>query len=146
MKKVIKYIVLFLVFGVTYYFIETLYAGKSSATSIVMGGIGGILISFINIFYSHDTPKWKQITLTAFAMIFIELITGLILKTFGVRLWDYSNRFMNVEGVICMQYSLYWLILSPLAIGLDDFMEWTYFGGQKPDGFINYVKKLASGH
>jgi uncharacterized membrane protein len=142
MKKLIKYMVLFLVFGVTYYFIETLYSGSSSTTSIIMGGIGGILISFINIFYSHDTAKWKQITLTALAMIFIEMVTGLILKQFGIIIWDYTGMFMNVEGVICLQYSLYWLVLSPIAIQLDDLIEWTYFGGQKPDGLIDYFRKL----
>ena len=136
--------VLFLVFGVTYYFIETLYAGHSSTTSLVMGGIGGILISFINIFYSYDTPKWKQITLTTFTMIFIEMSTGLILKSLGIRLWDYSGKFMNVEGVICLQYSLYWLLLSPIAIELDDLIEWTYLGAQKPDGAVDYVNKLFS--
>lgn len=136
--------VLFLIFGVTYYFIEILYAGHSSTTSLVMGGIGGILISFINIFYSYDTPKWKQITLTTFTMIFIEMTTGLMLKSLGIRLWDYSGKFMNVEGVVCLQYSLYWLLLSPIAIQLDDLIEWTYFGAQKPDGVVDYVNKLFS--
>ena len=132
MKKLIKYMVLFLIFGIAYYFVEILYCGHSSTTSICMGGVGGILISLINKYYSYDTPIWKQISLTAFTIIFIELITGLILKSFGIKLWDYSNRFMNVEGVICLQYSLYWLFLSPIAIYLDDLIEWAYFGGQKP--------------
>lgn len=145
MKKVIKYLVIFLIFGVIYYFIETLYAGSSSTTSLIMGGIGGILISFINRFYEYDMSKWKQITLTALLMIFIEMSTGLILKKFGIRLWDYSGRFMNVEGVICLQYALYWLVLSPLGIELDDYIEWVYFEGQKPDGIMEYVKKIFEG-
>ena len=145
MKKLIKYLTIFLIFGVVYYFIEISYSGDSSAVSVFMGGVGGIFISFINKFYSYDTPKWKQITLTAFIIIFIEMLTGLILKVFGIKLWDYSHNFMNVEGVICLRYSLYWLILSPIAIEFDDLIEWTYFGGEKPDGIKEFVKKLIKG-
>ena len=145
MKKFIKYIVIFLIFGITYYFIETLYSGHSSTTSIIMGGLGGILISFVNLAYSYNTPKWKQITLTAFLMIFIELVTGLILKNFGIELWTYSGKFMNVEGIICLQYSLYWIFLSGIGIQLDDLLEYVYFDGQRPDGLVDYIKKLFTG-
>ena len=110
-----------------------------------MGGIGGLLISLINLYYSYETPKWKQITLTTFVMIFIELFSGLLLRAFGFSFWDYSDRFMNVEGLICLRYSLYWLFLSPVAIELDDLLEWTYFDAQKPDGIVDYIKKLISG-
>ena len=146
MKKLIKYIVLFLVFGVTYYLIEVVFNGHSNWSSIIMGGVGGILISLINFYYSYDTPKWKQITLTTFVMIFIELSSGLLLRALGFEFWDYSHRFLNVEGLICLRYSLYWLVLSPIAIELDDLIEWTYFGGHKPDGLVDYTKKLVSGH
>ena len=145
MKKFIKYMVLFLVFGVIYYFIEVLFSGHSNWSSLIMGGIGGILISLINKYYSYDTPKWKQITLTTLIMIFIELFSGLILKALGFQFWDYSERFMNVEGLICLRYSLYWLFLSPIAIELDDLIEWIYFGEHKPDGFVDYIKKLVTG-
>lgn len=145
MKKLIKYIVLFLVFGLTYYFIEVVFNGHSNWSSIIMGGIGGILISFINIYYSIDTPKWKQITITTLVMIFIELTSGMLLRALGFEFWNYSNRFLNVEGLICLRYSLYWLILSTLAIQLDDFLEWIYFGGKRPDGLAAYVRKLISG-
>jgi len=145
LKKLIKCMVLFLVFGVIYYFIEIIFNGHSNWSSIIMGGIGGILISIINLFYSHDTPKWKQITLTTFIMIFIELFSGLLLRAMGFNFWNYSNKFMNVEGLICLQYSLYWLLLSPIAIQLDDYIEWIYFGGDKPDGLVDYTSKLITG-
>ena len=137
--------ILFLVFGLAYYYIEVLFSGHSNWSSIIMGGIGGLLISLINLYYSYETPKWKQITLTTFVMIFIELFSGLLLRAFGFSFWDYSDRFMNVEGLICLRYSLYWLFLSPVAIELDDLLEWTYFDAQKPDGIVDYIKKLISG-
>lgn len=146
MKKLIKFMVLFLVFGITYYFIEVVFNGHSNWSSIVMGGIGGILISIINIYYSYDTSKWKQITLTTLIMIFIELTSGLLLRALGFEFWNYSNRFLNVDGLICLKNSLFWLFLSPIAIQLDDLIEWIYFGGHKPDGLVGYIKKLVSGN
>lgn len=145
MKKLIKYIVLFLIFGIAYYFVEVNFSGYSNWSSIIMGGIGGLLISLVNQFYSYNTPKWKQISLTTFVMIAIELLSGLILRAIGFKFWDYSNRFMNVEGLICLRYSLYWLFLSPIALQLDDFIEYVYFNKEKPDGMVKYFTKLVTG-
>ena len=144
-KQLIKYITIFLIFSVAYYFIEKIFSGSSNWSSLLMGGIGGILISFINYFYYYSTPKWKQISLTTFIMIFIELVGGLILRAFGFEFWNYSGRFMSVEGLICFRYSVYWLGLSIVALNLEDYIDYIYFNGDKPDRLIVYVKKLVSG-
>jgi uncharacterized membrane protein len=42
-------------------------------------------------------------------MTLIELVGGLIaVKYFRVRLWDYSEEWMNFQGVICPKFSLIW--------------------------------------
>lgn len=39
----------------------------------------------------------------------IEYITGaIILKITGKRLWDYSNKKANLNGYICIEYSIFW--------------------------------------
>lgn len=39
----------------------------------------------------------------------IELITGSIfVNWFHIRLWDYSDRFLNFKGIICPLFSLFW--------------------------------------
>ncbi len=46
---------------------------------------------------------------------FLELMTGLFLhRYFKIRLWDYSNRFLNYRGYICLLFSIYWGILGIL--------------------------------
>jgi len=144
-RQFIKYIVIFLIFSVAYYFIEILFSGSSNWSSLIMGGIGGILISFVNYFYSFSTPKWKQISLTVMIMIFIELISGLILRAFGFEFWNYNGLFMSVEGLICFRYSIYWIGLSIIALQLEDYIDYIYFNGDKPDGLVLYIKKLFSG-
>ena len=127
MKRVIKYIAIFLIFDIAYYAIEKIFSGNSNWSSLIMGGIGGLLFSDINKYYTYETSPWKQILLATIIMIFIELFFGLILRAMGFQYWDYSDRFMNVEGLICLRYSLYWLFLSPIAIGLDDLIEYVFF-------------------
>lgn len=46
-------------------------------------------------------------------MTLIEYIAGLIfIKGFKIKLWDYSDRWGNVQGIICPLFSLCWLLVS----------------------------------
>lgn len=45
-------------------------------------------------------------------MTLIEYITGLIfIKKMNIKLWDYSNRKGNIQGIICPLFSFFWLII-----------------------------------
>ena len=47
------------------------------------------------------------------AVTCIEYIAGIIfIKGMGVTLWDYSNQWGNVDGLICPLYTLFWIILA----------------------------------
>ena len=49
----------------------------------------------------------------AVSMTAIEYIAGLMsLKIMHVRLWDYSNQWGNIQGLICPQFSLIWAAAS----------------------------------
>ena len=46
-------------------------------------------------------------------MTLIELIAGLIfIKGLKIKLWDYSNEFMNLAGIICPKFSVIWTVLA----------------------------------
>ena len=48
-------------------------------------------------------------------MTVIEYIAGLIfIKGMKIRLWDYSDRWGNIQGIICPLFSFFWLIVSAL--------------------------------
>ena len=57
-------------------------------------------------------PFWNKtvtILLMAVSMTLIEYIAGIIcLKLWKVRLWDYSDLWGNVQGLICPLFSLIW--------------------------------------
>ncbi|MDE6504270.1 MAG: hypothetical protein K2L42_00175 [Clostridia bacterium] len=53
------------------------------------------------------------IAIMGVAMTVIEYIAGLIfIKGMKIRLWDYSNRKGNIQGIICPLFSFFWLAVS----------------------------------
>lgn len=51
----------------------------------------------------------------ALSMTAIEYLAGILcLKWMKLRLWDYSNEWANLQGLICPKFSLYWGILSAI--------------------------------
>ena len=49
----------------------------------------------------------------AVSMTAIEYIAGLIMLKFTkVRLWDYSNEWGNIQGIICPKFSVFWAALG----------------------------------
>ncbi len=53
--------------------------------------------------------------LMAIAITALEYLVGSVMISFAhVRLWDYSECMGNIRGIICPQYSFYWMLLSAL--------------------------------
>ena len=63
-------------------------------------------------------PFWNKAALfaaMAVGMTVIEYAAGLFcLKYLKVRLWDYSNEWGNIQGIICPLFSLFWAILGAI--------------------------------
>lgn len=61
-------------------------------------------------------PFWTKVVLflaMAAAMTLIEYIAGILcLKVLKVRLWDYSDCWGNVQGIICPLFSAIWAALG----------------------------------
>lgn len=48
-------------------------------------------------------------------MTVIEYIAGLIfIRGMKIRLWDYTDRWGNIQGIVCPLFSFFWLIVSAL--------------------------------
>lgn len=53
------------------------------------------------------------IAVMALAMTLIEYLAGLIfIKGMKIKLWDYSDRAGNIQGIICPLFSFFWLLVS----------------------------------
>lgn len=63
-----------------------------------------------------ENPIWNKIVLflsMAIGMTLIEYVAGLFcLKFLKVRLWDYSDFWGNIQGIICPLFSFFWTILG----------------------------------
>lgn len=74
------------------------------------------LIASLEDFNLIQSPVLNKVVLflsMAICMTVIEYIAGIvILKTTKVRLWDYSNEWGNIQGIICPKFSLIWALLG----------------------------------
>ena len=65
-----------------------------------------------------DNPFWNEMLLflaMAICMTVIEYIAGIVcLKWGNVRLWDYTEEWGNIQGIICPKFSLIWAILGAI--------------------------------
>lgn len=133
MKNLFKYIVLFLIGGLSYYFVEILWRGYSHWSMFLLGSICFLYAGLQNEFENWDTPLWKQV-IKVDAFVFVsEFITGCIVNLWlGWNVWDYSNLPFNILGQSCPQFIILFLPLCLLAIILDDYVRWILFYEEKP--------------
>lgn len=79
-----------------------------------------ILFLIASLEQSHLFPDtfWNKALLfviAAAAMTAIEYLAGIAsLKIAKVRLWDYSDEWKNVNGIICPKFSLIWAFLGAI--------------------------------
>ena len=63
-------------------------------------------------------PLWNKVMLfaaMAVGMTLIEYVAGVFcLKFLKVRLWDYSDLWGNVQGIICPLFSFFWAVLGAM--------------------------------
>ena len=133
LNNILKYFTLFIIGGISYYFIEIIYRGYSHFSMIIVGGICFVLIGAINEFSNKEVPLLLQMILAVLIVDTIELISGIIInKVLILNVWDYSNLRFNLLGQISLRSSIAWLFLSLLAIYMDDLLRYLLFSEQIP--------------
>lgn len=74
------------------------------------------LIASLEELHIIQNPFWNKAALfliMALCMTAIEYIAGIVtLKAAKVRLWDYTNEWGNLQGIICPKFSLIWALLG----------------------------------
>lgn len=74
------------------------------------------LLASVEQFSLIKDPFWNKVALLAamaVGMTLIEYAAGVFcLKFLKVRLWDYSDRWGNVQGIICPLFSFFWAVLG----------------------------------
>lgn len=103
----------------------------------------GTYPNMYGISYSNVTPIGSidfiyvsiiAILLIGVGLTLIEYIAGLIfIKGFHIKLWDYSKLKGNIQGIICPQFCLLWLVGGAL-----------YWFGLRP--FVGYATSFLTEH
>lgn len=74
------------------------------------------LIASLEQYHLFPDAVWNKAILFAIAavlMTVIEYIAGIgCMKIAKVRLWDYSDEWKNIKGIICPKFSLIWALLG----------------------------------
>ena len=90
------------------------------------------LLSFIDVSFLESPLAQKALlfVLMELSITAMEYVGGLVfIKGMNIKLWDYSDKFGNIKGIICPEYTFYWLVLSALYYFLihPKILEWLYW-------------------
>lgn len=119
--------------GSTYCALEVIWRGYSHWTILVLAAVVFIVIGAMNEVWSWQTSLALQVVTGTALATALEFITGCIVNLWlGWDVWDYSDMSGNLMGQICPQYTLLWAVLVLVAILLDDYIRWRFFGEEKP--------------
>ncbi len=134
MDNLLKILILFFIYSFLGWMIEVAYCSITSKKIINRGFLKGpycpiygfsalsiilILNSFIDKLVNINGILFYFLVFLVSVIVssIIELITGVLIeKIFKMRLWDYSDKNFNIQGHICLEFSIYWGFLSFLLI------------------------------
>lgn len=79
-------------------------------------GIGGLILIFLGDLL-QEYGFWLKVFIFTISLTTLEFIGGWFSeKVLGVKLWDYSNHFMNLYGWVDIEHIILWLITSLLFL------------------------------
>lgn len=136
-----RILVYFIIYSFVGYIVETLFAlinynVLESRKSFLYGpfcgiyGLGAVvLILMLRYFNKNNYTLFGGGCLVGSVVEYIISFLGEIL--FDARWWDYSKRFFNINGRICLLYALFWGVLALILMKIIN---------PKVDKFIDFVK------
>ena len=121
-----KYLFIFCIFSVVGWILEVAYRsiitkrfvnpGFMTGCVVPLYGFGAVILNLICNLFNPITSNYKIIIIFILSIILLsvlEYFTGyVLLKLFNLKLWDYSDRKLNINGFICLEFSLIWGFLS----------------------------------
>lgn len=131
-KRVLKYIVLFITFSALYVWIEIMFRNRSDRSMIALSGVLGVILGLLNNIIPWSMTLVQQALIGGFLIVTpMEYIVGMIFNN-TYQIWDYRNMPLNIDGQICLPFTLIWCIISFGVIVLDDYLRYFIFGEEKP--------------
>ena len=119
--KILRSVILFYIGGTAYMILEFLWRGRSHGSMFLLGGLCFLLVGGGGNKFRR-LPLPLRLLLGSGIITALELATGLVCNR-NHQVWDYRNQPFQYRGQICLYYSLLWLPVSLLAMGLHRLAE-----------------------
>lgn len=149
--KAFDLILLFSLYSLGGWVLETVYAsirekrfvnrGFLSGPFVPIYGFGALLVIFasqiIDGFWPGKTMSSLAVKflLAFFLTSLLEYLVSLVMEEiFHCRWWDYSKNFLNIQGRVCLSYSLLWGLLSCLLVEIIHPLSLSLLGKFAPAG------------
>ena len=135
--KIIDYISYFFIYSCLGWIIETIYAfiihGQFIKRGFLFGplcpiyGFGAVIL-LLATKKMYGKPFQKFLIATILFTLFEYIVSLLLEVIFGLRWWDYSNDFLNIQGRVSLMYTIFWgiiglIMLEKLHPLIEDFIQ-----------------------
>ena len=117
--KIMRLAGLFALGGGAYVGLELLWRRRSHISMFAAGGICFLLLGKIR---GSSLPKPLKPVAGAGAVTLVEYITGMLVNR-GYHVWDYRAVRWNYRGQICLPFSLLWIPVSAIGMGIYGLLE-----------------------
>lgn len=123
--KIIEYITYIFIYSFLGWVIETIYAllvhGYFVKRGFLYGpicpiyGFGAVILLLIT--QKMYKKPFRKFLIAMIAFTVFEYMVSLVLELlFGLRWWDYSNDFLNIQGRVSLVYSVFWGIIGVILL------------------------------
>ena len=112
--KIMRFLGTFTIGGGVYVSLELLWRRRSHVSMFAAGGICFLLLGKIR---ELPIPAGVKPLAGAGTITAVELGTGLLVNR-DHHVWDYSSVPLNYRGQVCLPFSLLWIPISVLGMGL----------------------------
>lgn len=147
--EILRYGWIFFVFDVLGWVLEVFFRRFVSAHKWVNPGflsgpwlpIYGFGCCLLYLVDSFHLPWWANLLIYFIGLNGMEYLGGIfLLKAFHLRLWDYSNQPGNIQGLVCPQFALIWVLggslfhaflfvpIQRMLIGIEAGYPWAMIG------------------
>lgn len=143
MKNLIRFLVIATLTGISYMGIEILYRGRTHWTMMIVAGLTVYAIGLLDEDKRIKLKIYQQSLIGMLIATIFEFISGIILNIIlGLNIWSYEGRWGNILGQVCPLFMLFWLLIIPIGLFMDNYIRYKLFNEEKCDNLIKYYIRL----
>lgn len=109
--KLWKNALLFYLGGMCYCGLELLWRGRTHGSMFLLGGACFLILGRVGVLRMNIVSR---AVLGGLLITLGELAVGLLVNR-RFQVWDYRGMPLNFCGQICLMYTLFWMLLSPVG-------------------------------